>query len=69
MSKLVDKEYYEKNPQYSECSCIKCKEETMRLIGIEEFEDYEQEDKTLFKCDKCGQKAYISVEWLFTIRI
>jgi len=69
MSRLIDIEYYKEHPQYSECNCIKCKEETMRLIGIEEFEDYGQEDRTLFQCEKCGQKAYINVEWLFTIRI
>lgn len=69
MSEIVDKDHYEKNPQYSECSCIKCKEKTMRIIGIECFNDYETEDKTLCKCEKCGQKAYINIEWIFTITL
>lgn len=69
MSQIFEKEYYEKNPQYSEVECMKCKEKTMRLIGIESFEDYDREDKSFYKCEKCGQEAYIEVEWIFTIRI
>ena len=41
----------------------------MRLIGIECFDDYDFEDKNLYKCEKCGQKAYIEIEWLFTMRV
>lgn len=69
MSEIVSKEYYEKNPQYSEVDCPKCKEKTMRLIGIECFEDYDKEDKSFYKCNKCGQEAYIDIEWIFTIRL
>ena len=69
MSEILEKEYYEKNPQYGEVDCFKCKEKTMRLIGIECFEDHDEDDKTLYKCEKCGQEAYIEVEWLFIIRL
>lgn len=72
-TEILEKEYYEQNPQYSEVECIKCKEKTMRLIGIECFEsDYDSSDnyeKTFYKCKKCGQQAYIEIEWVFTITI
>ena len=67
MSEIIEKEYYEKNPMYSEIDCFKCKEKTMRLIGIECFDEYDREDKSFYRCEKCGQEAYIEVEWLFTI--
>lgn len=67
MSEILDKEYYEKNLEYSECHCIKCNEKTLRVIGIESYEEYDREDKTLYQCEKCGQKAYINIEWIFTI--
>ncbi len=69
MSEIIDKKNYKENPEYSSLECFKCKEKTMRLIGIESFEEYNKEDKSFYKCDKCGQEAYIEVEWMFTIRL
>ena len=70
MCELIDKKYYERNPDYSkEVKCFKCKEFTLRIIGIESYEDYSMPDKTLYRCEKCGQEATIEVEWRFTITI
>ncbi len=69
MSEIIDIEYYKDNPHYSEVECLRCKEKTLRLVGIECFEEYNKEDKSFYKCDKCGQEAYIEVEWLFTVRL
>ena len=69
MEKLIDEEYYKKNPQYSEVDCLKCKEKTLRLKGIESSEEYDIPDKTLYECEKCGQQAYIDIEWIFTITL
>lgn len=67
MTELIDKKYYEEHPQYSEVDCLHCKGKTLRLKGI--VSSYDIPDKTLYECEKCGQQAYIEVEWLFTIRI
>ena len=69
MSEIVEKEYYKENPEYSELECIRCKKKKLRLIGIQCFEEYNMPDKTLYRCEECGQQAYIEIEWLFTIQI
>ena len=66
-NELSDVEYYKDNPQYSECHCLKCKEKSMRIIGIHRTEEYYREERTLYKCEKCGQMAYIDIEWVFSI--
>ena len=69
MSEILEKEYYKKNPQYSEVECVHCKKKKLRIIGIECFEEYGKEEKTFHRCEECGQEAYIEIEWIFTIKL
>ena len=53
--------------------CFKCKV-PLKEIDMEQYEEDEEdylEDREYSKgkCPKCGQEAYFTVEWLFTLTI